>query len=91
MVQYVHPKKEGTKKEDKKERNRKEKERKGNEKKRKEMRNETKNKTCAQGASRVPTGQGCCLLARSVLLWWTNRRTKQKDQTEDKTRAGTQS
>ena len=48
---------------------------KGKEKKEKRHKQQ---RTCAQGAGRVPRGQGCCFLVRSVLWydvssWWTNR------------------
>ena len=39
------------------------------EKKRKEEKRSKKLHTCAQGAGRVPRGQGCCLLAQSVLCY----------------------
>ena len=42
----------------------------GKEKKKSKERKEKMNKklhACAQGAGRVPRGQGCCLLAQSVL------------------------
>ena len=46
--------------------------------KEKKEKNETKNhRACAQGAGRVPKGQGRCLLARSV-LWYVQVMDQQK-------------
>ena len=60
--------------------NKEENKRKKKGKKERERKKRNKKQTCAQGAGRVPRGQGCCLLVRSV-LWYVQWMDQQKDAT----------
>ena len=79
---YVHTS--GTLEERQRRARRKETEKKGKRKELKKRENERKMEqaqTCAQGARRVPRGQGCRLLVRSV-PWYVQLMDQQKDDTK---------